>query len=81
MDKSKFAFGKTNYILLAIGAVAIVVGFIMMTGPSSTETMFEPDIFSVRRVKLAPAISFLGFVFMVVSIMVKPKEKKSDNNK
>lgn len=81
MDKSKFAFGKTNYILLAIGAVAIVVGFIMMTGPSSTETMFEPDIFSFRRVKLAPAICFLGFVFMIVSIMVKPKEKNSVNNK
>lgn len=81
MDKSKFAFGKTNYILLAIGAVAIVAGFILMTGPSSTETMFEPDIFSFRRVKLAPAICFLGFVFMIVSIMVKPKEKNSDNNK
>ena len=79
MDKSKFAFGKTNYILLAIGAVAIVVGFIMMTGPSSTETMFEPDIFSVRRVKLAPTICFLGFVFMIISIMYKGKDKKNNN--
>ncbi len=81
MDKSRFAFGKANYILLAIGAAAILAGFILMTGPSSTETMFEPDIFSFRRVKLAPAICFLGFVFMIVSIMVKPKEKNSDNNK
>lgn len=81
MDKSKFAFGKTNYILLAIGAVAIVAGFILMTGPSSTETMFEPDIFSFRRVKLAPAICFIGFVFMIVSIMVKPKEKTQEENK
>ena len=81
MDKSKFAFGKTNYILLAIGAVAIVAGFILMTGPSSTETMFEPDILSFRRVKLAPAICFIGFVFMIVSIMVKPKEKKQEENK
>ena len=81
MDKSKFAFGKTNYILLAIGAVAIVAGFILMTGPSSTETMFEPDIFSFRRIKLAPAICFIGFVFMIVSIMVKPKEKKQEENK
>lgn len=81
MDKSKFAFGKTNYILLAIGAVAIVAGFILMTGPSSTETMFEPDIFSFRRVKLAPTICFIGFVFMIVSIMVKPKEKKQEENK
>lgn len=80
MDKSKFAFGKINYILLIVGAIAIIAGFILMTGPSSTETMFEPDIFSFRRIKLAPAICFLGFVSMIVSIMIKPKDKKENNN-
>ena len=78
MDKSKFAFGKTNYIRLIIGIVAIVIGFVLMTGPSTTETMFEPDIFSFRRIKLAPTVCFLGFVFMIVSIMIKPKDR---NNK
>lgn len=78
MDKSKFAFGKTNYILFIIGIVAIVVGFVLMTGPSTTETIFEPDIFSFRRIKLAPTVCFLGFVFMIVSIMIKPKDR---NNK
>lgn len=79
MDKSKFAFGTINYVLLVIGIIAIVSGFILMTGPSSTETMFEPDIFSFRRIMLAPAISFLGFVFIIISIMVKPKDKKENN--
>ncbi|MBR4065208.1 MAG: DUF3098 domain-containing protein [Bacteroidaceae bacterium] len=79
MDKSKFAFGKINYLLLIIGAVAIIAGFVLMTGPSSTEAMFEPDIFSFRRVKLAPAICFLGFVFMIISIMYKGKDKKNNN--
>ena len=78
MDKSKFAFGKTNNILFIIGIVAIVIGFVLMTGPSTTETMFEPDIFSFRRIKLAPTVCFLGFVFMIVSIMIKPKDR---NNK
>ena len=78
MDKSKFAFGKTNYILFIIGIVAIVIGFVLLTGPSTTETMFEPDIFSFRRIKLAPTVCFLGFVFMIVSIMIKPKDR---NNK
>ena len=78
MDKQKFAFGKVNYILLIIAAVAIVLGFILMTGPGSTETHFEPDIFSFRRIKLAPTVCFLGFVFMIVSIMIKPKDR---NNK
>lgn len=79
MDKQKFAFGKVNYILLIIAAVAIVLGFILMTGPGSTETHFEPDIFSFRRVKLAPAICFLGFVFVIVAIMYRPKDKVENN--
>ncbi len=79
MDKQKFAFGKVNYILLIIAAVAIVLGFILMTGPGSTETHFEPDIFSFRRVKLAPAICFLGFVFVIVAIMYRPKGKEENN--
>lgn len=47
MDRQKFAFDKTNFILLAIGMAVIIVGFLLMTGPSSTEGYFEPDIFSV----------------------------------
>ena len=76
MDKSKFAFGKQNYILLIIGVVAIVLGFILMGGPGSTETHFEPDIFSVRRIKVAPAICLFGFVFMIYGILHKPKTNK-----
>ena len=80
MDKSRFAFVKTNYILRAIGVIAIILGFILMTGPSSTETHFEPDIFSFRRIKLAPVISFIGFLFVIFAIMYKKKENKKDNN-
>ncbi len=76
MDKSKFAFGKQNYILLIIGVAAIVLGFILMGGPGSTEAHFEPDIFSFRRIKLAPATSFLGFIFVIYAIMHKPKNGK-----
>ena len=80
MNKSKFAFGKTNYILLAVAAVAIVLRFVLMEGPGSTEPHFEPDIFSWRRIKLAPTICFLGFIFMIVAIMYKPKDKKENND-
>ena len=63
-DKQKFAFDKTNFILLAIGMAVVIIGFILMTGPSSTETVFEPDIFSVRRIKVAPVVCFFGFIFI-----------------
>ena len=37
MDKNKFAFDKTNFILLGIGMAIIILGFLLMTGPGSTE--------------------------------------------
>ena len=52
-----------------------IVGFLLMTGPSSTEGYFEPDIFSVRRIKVAPAVCFFGFIFMIYGIVRKPKDK------
>ena len=74
-DKQKFAFDKTNFILLAIGMAVVIIGFILMTGPSSTETVFEPDIFSVRRIKVAPVVCFFGFIFMIYAVLRKPKTK------
>lgn len=73
MDKQKFAFDKTNFILLAVGMAVIILGFLLMSGPGSTEGYFEPDIFSVRRVKVAPAVCLAGFVFMIYGILRKPK--------
>ena len=74
MDKQKFAFDKSNFILLAVGMAIIILGFLLMTGPGSTEGYFESDIFSVRRVKVAPAVCLFGFVFMIYGILRKPKK-------
>ena len=73
-----FAFDKTNYILLAIGMAIIIVGFILMSGSGSAEGVFNEDIFSARRIKLAPVVCFFGFMFMTVGIMHKPKDKKEE---
>ena len=75
MNKQKFAFDKTNFILLAVGMAIIILGFLLMTGPGSTEGYFEPDIFSVRRINVAPAICLFGFVFMIYGILKKPKKQ------
>ena len=69
------AFTKKNYILLAIGMVIIITGMILMSGSGSTEEAFNPDIFSVRRIKVAPAVCFVGFIFIIFGIMAKPKNK------
>ena len=75
-DKQKFAFDKVNFILLAIGMAIVIIGCLLMTGPTSSETVFEPDIFSVRRIKVAPVVCFLGFIFMIYGILRKPKDKE-----
>ena len=69
--KEKFALDKINYILIAVGVIIIIAGLLLMAGPSSTETHFEPDIFSTRRVVVAPLVCFVGFVFMIFAIMFR----------
>lgn len=81
MDKKNFAFSKTNYILIAVSVVIIVLGFLLMTGPNCTEEAFEPDIFSVRRIKVAPIVCFIGFIMMIVGIVIKPKDKDNSEAK
>ena len=75
MDRRKLAFDKKNFILLAIGMVVIIIGFLLMSGPGSTESTFEPDIFSTRRIVVAPVVCFLGFIFMIYGILCKPSDK------
>ncbi len=73
LNKEKFAFDKINFILLAVGMAVVIIGFLLMTGPVSTPDHFEPDIFSARRVKVAPVVCLLGFVFMIYAVLRKPK--------
>ena len=75
MNKRDFAFDKVNYILLAAGMLIVVIGFLLMTGPGSSDTVYEPDIFSVRRIKVAPVVCLFGFVSMIYAVMRKPKEE------
>ncbi len=74
MNKRNLAFDRTNFILLGIGFAIVIIGFILMSGPGSTEQTFNPDIFSWRRIKLAPVVCFVGFISMIYAIIRKPKD-------
>lgn len=70
-----FALGKENYKLMAIGFAIIVVGFILMSGGGSDDpNVFSEDIFSFRRLTIAPIILLAGFIFEIYAIMKKPKD-------
>ena len=50
MDKRDFAFGRMNYILLAVGMAVVIIGFLLMSGSGSSDTTYNPDFFSARRI-------------------------------
>jgi membrane-bound ClpP family serine protease len=74
-EKLYFALGRENYKLLAIGFVIIVIGFLLMLGGRSKDpNVFNNDIFSFRRITLAPIVVLAGFIFEIWAIMKKPKD-------
>ena len=76
MDKKNLAFTRVNYILLVIGMAIVVLGFILMSGAGSTETAYNPDIFSAHRIKVAPLVCLIGFVSMIFAVMYKAKDQE-----
>ena len=76
MEKRNFAFGRMNFILLGVGMLAVIIGFILMGGGSSSEEAYNPDIFSTQRIKVAPIICLLGFVSMIYAVVHKSKDKE-----
>ena len=75
-----FALGKKNYILLAIGFAVIIIGFLLMVGGGTDDpNVFNAkELFSFRRITLAPIIILAGFVFEIYAIMKKPKEENTE---
>lgn len=76
MEKKNLAFDRVNFILMAVSMAIIVIGFVLMSGGGSDDTTFDPEIFSARRIKLAPAVCFIGFVSMIYAVIRKPKDKE-----
>jgi len=72
-NKEGFPLGKQNYILLAIGFAIIILGFLLMSGGKNPDpTSFIPEeIFSVRRIIIAPILVIGGFAFEIFAIMKK----------
>lgn len=72
--KQNFALARENYKLLAIGFGIIVLGFLLMLGGKSQDpNQFSENIFSFRRITLAPIVVMAGFIFEIWAIMKKPK--------
>ena len=58
-----------SFLLLLISCVLIIVGYNLMSGAGSTEQAFNPDIFSFRRVVIAPMLCLAGYLLIIVGIL------------
>jgi hypothetical protein len=75
-----FALPKENYIFLLIGFIIIILGFTLMIGGKSNDpNVFNSnEIFSFRRITLAPIIVLAGFIFEMWAIMKNPSKKAGE---
>ena len=79
MNNRDFAFGKDNFILIGFSIVLIIIGFVLMSGGGSTDGVtFNPEIFSARRIVVAPVITVIGFLLMIFAILKKNKDKSEE---
>jgi hypothetical protein len=74
---SGFALGRKNYLYMLIGFIIIIIGFLLMIGGKSEDpNVFNgEEIFSFRRITLAPIVVLIGFAFEIWAIMKKPAEQ------
>jgi hypothetical protein len=73
-----FLFDNKNYLWMAIGLVCILIGFALMSGGKSPDPhQFNYDeIYSFRRITLAPIVIMIGFGIEVYAIMMKHPGKQ-----
>ena len=75
--KPEFIFQKKNYIFLFIGLGLIALGFILMSGGGSNDpNVFNPEIYSFRRIRLAPTLVLIGLGIQVYAILLNPHKNK-----
>lgn len=73
--KQESLFTKDNYLWMAIGGVVMLLGFLLMIGGKSPDpNVFNPkEIYSTRRITVAPALIVLGLLIEIYAIMKKPR--------
>lgn len=73
-----FIFEKRNYQLMIVGLVVMAIGYLLMVGGGSEDPeVFNPEIFSARRIVISPTVIIIGFAIEIYAIMWRPKSKST----
>ncbi len=74
-EGESFAIGKQNYRFMLIGIGVVVLGFLLMLGGGSEDPeVFNEEIFSFRRITLAPIVAMIGYGIIFYAILHKKKQ-------
>ena len=74
-SNQEFLFGKRNYIIMLIGIIIIALGFVLMAGGGSEDpAVFNEEIYSIRRIRIAPTLVLIGLAIEVYAILANPKK-------
>ena len=74
--KKEFLFQSKNYRWMFVGVFFIALGFLLMAGGGSDDpNIFNPEIFSPRRIRLAPTLVLIGFAIEIYAILLNPKNR------
>ncbi len=73
-------FEADNIKWMVIGLVVVVLGLLLMSGGKSTDpNQFDPSqVYSFRRITLAPILVVGGLLIEIYAIMKKPKAKETE---
>ena len=70
--ETETVFGRRNYVILLIGSVIIIVGYLFMSGEGRTPAAYNPDIFSGLRIRVAPIVCLTGYLINIFGILYRP---------
>jgi hypothetical protein len=76
MENSVMSLSRENFKYIIVGCVVVIVGFILMSGGGTEDpTQFnEEELFSFRRITLAPFLVMLGYGIVLFGILKRPKK-------
>ena len=75
-QSGEFLFGRRNYLIMSIGVVIILLGFVLMVGGGSDDPLvFNESIYNFQRIRLAPTLVLIGLAIEVYAIMANPIKK------
>jgi len=81
LPKGKFMFDQMNYIIMLVGLVVVVLGFMAMSGgaPTDPNVFDKAEKYSTRRITIAPILIVVGFLIQVVAIFYRSKTSSETN--